>query len=155
MIKVAGIILCSLIFWAQQPLQTDEPLSGIYIITTPAKKIPCGNEARMIIGNQKICISRKPIISAKELTYATEIQYDPRYELHYIDIGLSNAGSATLAQTIASLPDARFALALDNQVICVFKMNADEVIRSFRIGSDIQLKDLTVIHDVLKNVKFN
>lgn len=134
--------------------QTDT-LSGIYIMSTPVRKVPCTNEARMIIGNQKICISKKPIVATSELTYATDIQYDPKYQMHYIDIGLSATGARILSQTIESLPDSQFALALNNQVICVFTLNTGFTIRSFRIGNDIQLKDLTVIHDILKDVKFN
>ena len=134
--------------------QTDT-LSGIYIMSTPVRKVPCTNEARMIIGNQKICISKKPIVATSELTYATDIQYDPKYQMHYIDIGLSATGARILSQTIESLPDSQFALALNNQVICVFTLNTGFTIRSFRIGNDIQLKDLTVINDILKDVKFN
>ena len=150
-----GIILVLLLVSVNVSAQTEELLSGIYIMTTPPKKVPCGNEARMIIGNQKICISKKPIVAASELTYATDIQYDPKYELHYIDIGLSPSGARTLGQTIESLPESQFALALNNQVICVFKLTSGFTIRSFRIGNDIQLKDLNVIHEALKDVKFN
>lgn len=154
MIKI-GLILCLFSFWGDQPQQDDEPLSGIYIMTTPPKKVPCSNEVKLIVSNQKICISKKPIIPVTQLTYATDIQYDPRYQMHYIDIGLSPAGSSILSQTIESLPDTQFALAINDQVICVFKLPSGFTIRSFRIGNDIQLKDLTTIHDVLKNVKFN
>jgi preprotein translocase subunit SecD len=154
MIKLV-LILSMLSFWDQPPLQTEGQLSGIYIMVTPQRKVPCGNEAKMIVNNQKICISKKPIIAASQLTYATDIQYDPTYQMHYIDIGLSPAGSSILSQTIESLPDTQFALALNDQVICVFKMNQSFTIRSFRIGADIQLKDLTAIHEVLKDVKFN
>lgn len=150
-----GIILSLLVLSIDLGAQTDELLSGIYIMTTPPKKVPCSNEARMIIGNQKVCISKKPIVSGSELTYATDIQYDPKYELHYIDIGLSSAGARTLSQTIESLPESQFALVLNNQVICLFKLNSGFTIRSFRIGNDILLKDLTTIHEALKNVKFN
>jgi hypothetical protein len=150
-----GLILCLFYCWGDQPFQTDEQVSGIYIMSTPPKKIPCGNEVKMVVNNQKICISKKPIVAATQLTYATDIQYDPKYQMHYIDIGLSPAGSSILSQTIESLPDTQFALALNDQVICVFKLNQSFTIRSFRIGYDLQLKDLTTIHEVLKNVKFN
>jgi|GEM_PF-2031922 hypothetical protein len=153
--KATVIILSLFVLSIDLPAQTGELLSGIYIMANPLKKVPCSNEARMIIGNQKICISKKPIVAASELTYATDIQYDPKYQLHYIDIGLSPTGSHTLSQMIESLPDTQFALALNNQVICVFKLNSGFTIRSFRIGNDIQLKDLTTIHEALKDVKFN
>jgi hypothetical protein len=161
MIKTIGIILFLFCSWGSSssggysPVQSEGLISGIYILTTPPKKVACANEARMIVTGQKICISKKPIIAADELTYATDIEYDPKYELHYIDIGLSTSGGSTLTQTVQSLPDSRFALALEGQVICVFSADPSIAIRSFRIGADINLKDLTTIHDVLKNVKFN
>ena len=155
MIKVIAIISSVFCFWTDPPVQNDELLSGIYIMTTPPKKIACTNEAKLIVSNQKICLSKKPIVASTALTYATDILYDPKYQMHYIDIGLSTAGAHILEQTIESLPDSQFALAIDNQVICVFKLNSAYTIRSFRIGGDLQLKDLTVIHEVLKNVKFN
>ena len=149
-----GLILCLISFCGDHTFQAEEQLSGIYIMATPPRKVPCGNEAKMIVTNQKICISKKPIVAANQLTYATDIQYDPKFQMHYIDIGLSPAGSNILTQTIESLPDSQFALALNDQVICVFKLNQTFAVRSFRIGYDIQLKDLTAIHEVLKNVKF-
>jgi len=161
MVKAIGIILFLLSSWSRHSsglfteFQSDGLTSGIYILTTPPKKVACPNEARMIVNGQKICISKKPIIAADELTYATDIEYDPRYELHYIDIGLSTTGGSTLARTVQSLPDSRFALALEGQVICVFRADPTLAISSFRIGSDITLKDLNAIHEVLKNVKFN
>src|SRR5689334_3985927 len=112
MVKTIVIILFILGSWGRSGnasfLQSDELISGIYILTTPPKKIQCPNEARMIVNNEKVCISKKPIIAADELTYATDIEYDPKYQMHYIDIGLSTSGSNTLTQTVASLPDSRF-----------------------------------------------
>lgn len=128
---------------------------GIFIMITPPRKVPCSNEARVIISNDKICISRKPIIAGDQLTYATDILYDPVYQMHYIDIGLSAAGASVLTKTIRSLPDARFALVLEGRVICVFRADPTISIRSFRIGGDVTLKDLTEIREVLKNVEFN
>jgi len=150
-----AIIWLLLIAWNHPDATAQELVSGIYIMVTPQKKVPCTHEARMIVADQKVCISKKPIISDDELTYASDISYDPRYQLHYIDIGLSASGSATLTQTINSLPDSRFALALEGRVICVFTADPTIAIRSFRIGTDVSLKDLQAIHDVLKNVKFN
>lgn len=134
----------------------EEPLaSGIYIISTPPKKVACRNEVRMIITNQKVCISKRPILGADQLKYATDIQYDPRYKMHYIDIGVSPAGSHVIMQTIQSLPDTQFALALEGLIICVFRVDPSVRVEAFRIGGDVTLKDLQVIHGVLKNVKFN
>lgn len=134
----------------------EEPLvPGIYIMTTPPKKVSCSNEQRIIITNKKVCISKRPILGADQLKYATDIQYDPRYQMHYIDIGVSPAGSSVIMQTIHSLPDTQFALALEGQIICIFTVDPSVPVQAFRIGGDVTLKDLNVIHEVLKDVRFN
>ncbi len=135
------------------PSQETE-LSGIYVVQAPAKKSACMNEARMLIGEKKLCISRLPLVAARELTYATEIQYDPKVQMHYIDIGITPAGANVLLQTVRSLPDAKFALALENKVICTFIPSPATMVRSFRIGNDLTLRDLNTIHELLKDVKF-
>ncbi len=112
------------------------------------------NEARMLIGEKKLCISRVPIVAARELTYATAVLYDPMMKIHYIDIGITPAGAGILQQTVRSLPDAQFALALQNKVICTFMPSPATMVRSFRIGNDLTLQDLTTIHELLKDVKF-
>lgn len=154
MIRFLSVLFVLRSFHPELCAQPETPPPGIYIIATPPKKMPCPNEVRMTIGNHKICLSKKPIISADHLTYATDVQYDPVYQMHYIDIGLSKAGSITLYQTVESLPDTSFGLVLEGQVICVFKIAASFNVQSFRIGFDIPLKDLNAIHEVLEQVEF-
>lgn len=154
MIALFSGILLAMAPLLASPAQTITSSSGIFIMTTPNRNVACPNELKMIIGEQKVCLSRKPIIAGDEITYATDIQYDPRFQMHYIDIGLSATGGKILAQTIRSLPNEQYALVLEGQVICILELKAAETVRSVRIGKDIPLNDLTAIHDVLKTVKF-
>lgn len=108
----------------------------------------------MIVGKTKVCISKKPIILIEELEYATDIQYDPMHKTHHIDVGISSAGIQTLNKTVSSLPRTKFALVIQDEVICIFFIEQEIGIRSIRIGEDAQLKDLALIRDALKKVEF-
>ena len=68
----------------------------------------------MIIGKTKVCISKKPIIPIEEVEYATDIQYDPNFKTHYIDVGISSLGIQTLNKTVSSLADIKFALVIQD-----------------------------------------
>jgi len=132
----------------------EEHAAGVFIVNTPPKKTVCDNELKMVIGQTKVCISKKPIVAIEEIDYVTEIRYEPKIEAHYIDIGFSGAAVSTLTKTAVSLPSAKFALVVDGDVICLFSLSSQLGIRYVRIGEDAPLKDLTVIHDILRNVKF-
>ena len=108
----------------------------------------------MIVRKTKVCISKKPIVQIEELEYATDIQYDPMRKTHHIDVGISSAGVRTLNKTVTSLPSTKFALVIQDDVICIFLIEQEIGIRSIRIGEDAQLKDLTLIRDALKKVEF-
>lgn len=129
------------------------PDEGIYIINIPAKKSECNNELRMIISRSRVCLSRKPIVSLDIIDYVTDIQYDPRRKVYYVDIGITSSGMRTINQTVLSLPNSRFAMVVNNEVICLFAGSTEYAINSIRIGEDTQLKDLTTIHEVLRRVK--
>jgi hypothetical protein len=138
-------------FFAHASLPQKTP-SGIFITIEPLRKTPCENEVRMIIDKSKVCISKKPIIAIKDLKNISDIQYDPINKMHYIDVGFSPAGIYTLNNIVRSLPDTKFALVVDNHVICIFQVDAEISIHSIRIGQDVALKDLITIHNALKKV---
>ncbi len=132
----------------------EEQAAGVFIVNTPPKRTVCDNELKTVIGQVKICISKKPIVAIEEIDYVTEIRYEPKIEAHYIDIGFSSLAVSTLTRTAASLPSAKFALVVDGDVICLFSLSSQMGLRYVRIGEDAPLKDLTVIHDILRNTKF-
>ena len=104
----------------------------------------------MVVKRQKVCLSKRPILAIEEVSSWTPIQYDPKKAVHYIDIGLSNTGMRTLAQTTLSLPDSRFAIVLNGEIICVFSGTTNYAISTIRIGEDAPLKDLELIEETLK-----
>jgi hypothetical protein len=104
----------------------------------------------MVVKNQKVCVSKRPILAVEEVRSWTPIRYDPQKAVHYIDIGLSSSGMKTLTQTSLSLPDTRFAFVLKGEVICLFSGSTNYAISTIRIGEDAPLKDLMLIEETLK-----
>ena len=133
---------------------SEVPYSGIYIVAKPVKKNPCEQELEMLVGKRKICTSKKPIISIEELEYVTDILYDPTLKLNYINLGLSSKSVTVLNQTVDFLPHSQFALVVENDVICIFTIHESFTDRFLRIGSDLDLKNLTIVHDALKKVRY-
>ncbi|MEO8475063.1 MAG: hypothetical protein ABI477_22870 [Chryseolinea sp.] len=131
-------------------VQEPAPASGIYIIHETPRGTKCTNEHRMVVGRLKICLSPKPILENTVLRPASAVQYDPLYKTHYIAMGITSEGSRILLQTKKSLPDSKFALVVDGDIICVFTINNDYAIKSFRIGEDVALADLMIIHEKLE-----
>ncbi|MBA4054902.1 MAG: hypothetical protein C0490_09335, partial [Marivirga sp.] len=130
----------------------QEKASGIFITMDYPRKTPCENELKMIIGKAKVCISKKPIILIKELKYVSDIQYDPKNKVYYIDAGLTPSGMQTLNKTITSLPQSKFALVVENEVICLFKVTTETSVHAIRMGEDAALEDLKTIQTALKKI---
>jgi len=126
---------------------------GFYIVSNPTKKMRCEKELRMATGKSRLCVTNKPILDIGEIDYVTPIQYDPKYKVYYIDIGITASGMQTLNKMVYSLPDSKFAMVIQDQVICVFAGSQDYEINSIRIGEDAALNDLKHIHQILENLK--
>ena len=149
----ASFLILMIIFMSfQQHGEQGEP--GIYIINPNVRRVSCVNEMKMIVGKTKLCLSKKPIIRKDALSYATDIRYDPVYKEHYIELGLSSEAGQILHKTVGSLPETQFALALEGDVICIFSLRYPTLPRSIKIGTDVPLRDLTVIHNALNKVEF-
>ena len=131
----------------------EEESSGIYIVLKPLKKTTCENELKMVIDQAKLCISKKPIITVDQIDFITPIKYDPVIESYYIDIGFSPTGMVTLNKTYTSLPNTKFALVVDKDIVCIFSVREEMAVKSVRIGQDAPLKDLQIIRDVLSKIK--
>ena len=131
----------------------EEETSGIYIVIKPLKKTACENELKTVIEQTKLCISKKPILPVEEIASITAIKYDPVIQTYYVDITFTTEGMVTLQRTYTSLPNTKFALVVDNGVICVFSVDEDIALRTIRIGQDIPLKNLQMIRDILSKIK--
>lgn len=131
----------------------EEESSGIYIVLKPLKKTTCENELKMVIDQAKLCISKKPIITVDQIDFITPIRYDPVFEWYYIDVGFSPTAMVTLNKTYTSLPNTKFALVVDNDIICVFAVQEDFAVKSVRIGQDAPLKHLQIIRERLSKIK--
>jgi hypothetical protein len=131
----------------------EEESSGIYIVLKPLKKTTCENELKMVIDQTKLCISKKPIITVDQIDFITPIKYDPVIESYYIDLGFSPTGMVTLNKTYTSLPNTKFALVVDKDIVCIFTVREEMAVKSVRIGQDAPLKDLQIIRDILSKIK--
>jgi hypothetical protein len=128
----------------------EAPSSGIFIIQKPARKIPCEQELKMLIGNKKICLLKNPLFGIDELEYVTDILYDFELKNNYVEIGLSSESANTLNQTISIMRDVQFALVVNHDIICIFTIHEKMNTRYLRIGMDLDFKSLEFVHDVLK-----
>lgn len=130
----------------------QEPGAGIFIIQEAPKKGICANEMKMVVGKLRVCLAKKPILPLDQVEYSTDIKYDPVVKGHYLDVGITGYAMSTLNLTVGSLPDAQFALVVDGEVICIFKVDVELPSRSIRIGDDIDLRELKVLDAKLKVV---
>lgn len=89
-----------------------------------------------------------------ELEYVTDIKFDPLLDCNYVDLGLSKESVKVLNQTVSILPDAEFALVVDNQVICIFEIQESMDTRYLRLGRDLDIKSLETLRDTLRKIDF-
>lgn len=130
----------------------QEPAPGIYIVTQPGKKVSCENLLKMLIGNDKVCLSKKPIISVDDIESVSDIKYNPQIEAYYLDVRFSPKGLQTLNTAIRSLPEIRFALVSGREVSCIFSVDPEKQLHFIRIGIGEDLSDLKVVHSSLKEI---
>lgn len=108
----------------------------------------------MLIGPKRVCILKEPIVRVDELEYVTDIKFDPLLDCNYVDLGLSKESVKVLNQTVSILPDAEFALVVDNQVICIFEIQESMDTRYLRLGRDLDIKSLETLRDTLRKIDF-
>lgn len=133
---------------------SNTPESGIYIVKQPGRKDPCEQLLKMLIGSKRVCIQQRPIIHIDELEYVTDILYDPVIKHNHVDVGFSSSSMTTLKQTVRALPKSQFALVVDDIVICTFTLEEDQATRYLRIGTDLDVKSLMMVHDALKKIQY-
>lgn len=138
------------------PFMTDveTPTSGIFIVKKPSRKDPCETVLKMLIGPKRVCILKEPVVRVDELEYVTDIKFDPLLECNYVDLGLSKESVKVLNQTISILPNAEFALVVDNHVICLFKIQDSMNTRYLRLGQNLDIKSLETLRDTLRKIDF-
>lgn len=105
----------------------------------------------MLVGKTKFCISPKPIIEIDELEYVTDILYDDKLKVHYINIGISSSGMNTLNQIRRAMPNAEFGYVMENNVIGRFRLHEGIIYaRYMKLGMDVDLKTVKMIQAIFK-----
>lgn len=108
----------------------------------------------MLIGPKRVCILKEPIVPVDELEYVTDIKFDRILEYNYVDLGLSRGSIKVLNQTVSILSDPDFALVINNEVICVFKIEKSMNTQYLRLGQDLDPKSLEIVRDALRKIDF-
>jgi hypothetical protein len=123
---------------------------GIYFVTVPSKNSFCEQKIRTYFGKGWYCISKKPIVSIEEIEYVTDILYDSQSKINYIDVGLSAASVSILNKVYQSMPGSQLALVAEKKALGQFTIDERILARKMTIGKDLDLKQLKVIRDILK-----
>ena len=147
-------ILLALFIIVSLAADPDTPASGIFITKKPGRKDPCDQQVKMLIGTKMICILKQPLIALDELESVSDIRYDPIFKSNHLDLGLSPECVTTINKTVSILPHTEFALVLNNQVICIFKIDESLKSRYLRIGQDLDIRSLETVHNALKTIDF-
>ena len=126
---------------------------GIYIVYTFAKKGKCEQEVKMLIGNSRVCISKKPILGINEIVYVSDIVHDQVEKVSYINVLISSQGLETLNKVFEALPKAQFVFVLENNGLGSFTITEKITTPIMRVGADVDLNSLQLIHALLKKAQ--
>ncbi|HQQ98066.1 MAG TPA: hypothetical protein PLX35_12440 [Cyclobacteriaceae bacterium] len=119
-------------------LSAQHTPNGFYvIIPQPAG---CLNPVYGFTPGKQYCLPKDPLIPATEFTSVSDMQYNNRESLMYINLYLSPEGLSKLRAFSKTLPDATLALVIDDVVTGSFDSRGKEVANSIPIsgpkGSD-------------------
>ncbi len=126
---------------------------GIYLTYTFPKKSKCENVVKMLIGNTRVCISKKPILEIQEVESVSDILYDNIRKVAYINVGISSKAVQTLNKISGALSKSQFVIVLENNGVGLFTVTETIKNRIMQIGADVDLKNLQVIHSMLKRAR--
>jgi len=126
---------------------------GIYIVYPFAKKGKCEQEVKMLIGNTKVCISKKPILGINEIVNVSDIIHDHVEKASYINILISSKGVGTLNKIFELLPKSQFVFVMENNGLGSFTITHKITTPIMRVGADVDLNNLQLIHALLKRAQ--
>ena|SRR5688500_5321221 len=124
--------------------------TGIYFVTKPAKRSFCEHPIKTYFGKTSLCISKKPIVGIDGIEYVSNILYDPLLQVNYIDVGLSPASVSILNKVYQSMPGSQLAFVVQEKVLGRFVVDRTIVNRTMNIGKDLDLNQLKVLLDLLR-----
>jgi hypothetical protein len=127
------------------------PIEPGFYLTQESKKTPCGQQVKSFRKGVTYCILPRPILSASEFEFITEIRSDTITHLEYVDLWISASGLNAVKTAIEMLPDSRMVLVLDNIVAGTF---TDDFIKTktkyIRISGVGTSKEIERIHSLLQ-----
>jgi len=129
---------------------SQSPPPGIYITSTYSKKGKCEQVIKMLIGNTRVCISKKPILGIQEVESVSDILYDDIRKVAYINVGISVKAVQTLNKMFEVLPMSQFVFVVENNGVGSFTVTETIKNRIMQVGADVDLNNLQLIHSMLK-----
>jgi hypothetical protein len=147
LIRILSILFLSTSMFAQTP-------TGIYFVTKPAKRSLCEQSIKTYFGKTTLCISKKPIVGIEGIEYVSNIMYDPLTQVNYLDVGLSPASVSILNKVYQSMPGSQLAFVAQEKVLGRFTIDRKIVNRTMNIGRDLDLNQLKVLLEVLRQENF-
>jgi hypothetical protein len=148
---VRATVTCILLLGLAGNLKAQHTPNGFYVIIP--ELAGCLNAVYGFTPGKQYCLPKEPLIPATEFTSVSDLQYNNRESLMYINLYLTPEGLRTLRAFSKTLPDATLALVIDDVVTGSFDSRGKEIVNSIPIsgpkGSDevewiwIKLKKIT------------
>jgi preprotein translocase subunit SecD len=144
---ILSALLCSL----AGSLAAQHTPNGFYVIIP--ELTGCINPVYGFTPGKQYCLPKDPLIPATQFTSVSDMQYNNRESLMYVNLYLTQEGLRKLRAFSKTLPDATLALVIDDVVTGSFDSRGKEVVNSIPIsgpkGSDevewiwLKLKKIT------------
>lgn len=119
-------------------LSAQHTPNGFYVIIP--ESTGCLNPVFGFTPGKQYCLPKEPLIPSAQFTSVSDLQYNNRESLMYINLYLSSEGLNTLRAFAKTLPEATLALVIDDVVTGSFDSRGKEVVNSIPIsgpkGSD-------------------
>ena len=128
--------------------------TGFYL-EIPGAKRSCVNKIPTINGKQSFCVADNPVITATEFESVSEVRYEAAAKTKYIELVLTPKATKVISGLMATLPESKMLLIVDNKVVGIFNPKAIEQItgRIIRIDSAMDAPEIDWIYDKLKTVR--
>lgn len=127
------------------------PIEPGFYLTQEGQKTKCRQEVKSFKKGVRYCILPRPILSADEFEFVTEIHKDTITRLEYVDLWISVSGLNSVKAAIEMLPDSRMVLVLDNIVAGTFTKDfIKKKTKYIRISGVGTSKEIKHIHTILQ-----
>jgi len=127
--------------------------SGIFLTVLCSKYENYNNAYTVLTTSKKVCLANKPIITLDDFESISSLN-DSNTNQIYFDVKLSSDASEILDKLNKNFPNSELALVIENQVFIVFKLNGEQLNRTFRFkGKQSEISDFITMNKKLLKLK--